>query len=76
MHHTSLYLESLGIPYYNIFARYKELKKFKPKNLKVKHYDIKIDSSAPCDFAGDMRHPGPVTNYNIACRIKEIIDAN
>lgn len=74
MHYANLYLESLGVNCYNTFARFKELKQFKPKNLKINYHDIKIDLSAPDDFATDLRHPGTVTNFNVAYRLNNIIN--
>jgi lysophospholipase L1-like esterase len=73
IHHATLFLNSINIPVYNVFANYQELKKYKPKFFKLPFYDIRIQSSSPIDLALDNRHPGIKTHKLIADRIQKII---
>jgi hypothetical protein len=73
IHHATLFLNSINVPIYNVFANYRELKKYKPTFFKLPVHNIGIHSSSPIDLALDNRHPGLKTHKLIADRIQEII---
>lgn len=71
IHHATCYFKLLGVPVYNVFAGYRELKKYKPKYLNLEFYNTKTQAMTPIDRALDNLHPGIKTHEAIA---KEIID--
>lgn len=75
LHHATLYLNALGIPIYNVFAGYDEVKRYKPKFLDLKYYKI-TQGMHPKDRALDNLHPGPKTHSLIAKDIIKIIHEN
>ena len=76
IHHATLYLKSIGISLYNIFSGYEELKKYKPKYLKLDFYKTKTRCMFPVDRGLDDLHPGPITHQLISKEIIEILYAN
>jgi len=83
IHHASLFLESQGIKFVNVFTSYRALRKFKPKFLKVNFFNIEpgiqdflIDKGMYKDYALDDKHPGVNSHVFIANRIKGFMDAN
>ena len=73
VHHASLYLKSIGVTAYNVFADYSKVKKYKPKYLNLEFYKIKTRTILPPDKASDNMHPGPKTHNLIASEIIKII---
>jgi hypothetical protein len=83
IHHASLFLESKGIKFVNVFASYRALRKFKPKFLKVNFFNIEsgthnlvLSTGMYKDYALDNTHPGVNSHMFIANRIKGYMDAN
>jgi|LauGreStaDraftv2_3_1035109.scaffolds.fasta_scaffold00190_8 hypothetical protein len=83
IHHASLFLESQGIKFINVFASYRALRKFKPKFLKVNFFNIEpgikdfvFPNGVYRDYALDNQHPGVNGHEFIANRIKGFMDAN
>jgi hypothetical protein len=76
IHHATLFLKSINIPVYNILSDYRVFKKYKPKFLNLKYYDIGKYATVPIDHALDNRHPGPKTQKLIADKIKKIINSD
>jgi hypothetical protein len=77
IHHASTYLESENIRYVNVFTSYKNLRRFKPKFLKVNFFNIEPGIvNMWKDYALDNNHPGVKSHTFIANRIKGFIDAN
>jgi hypothetical protein len=76
MHHATLYLKSIGIPLYNVFSGYKELKKYKPNYIKLDFYKTKTQGMFPIDRGLDNLHPGPITHSLIAEEIIKILHEN
>lgn len=74
MHHALCYLKMIGVPVYNVFAGYNELKRYKPKFLNLEFYKIKTQAMTPIDRALDNMHPGIRTHEAIAKELIGIIN--
>lgn len=65
--HSSLFLQSKNLKYYNIFANYNYLKNYRPNFMEIDFLDY--DMSEKLDYALDNKHPGPITHKRLAERI-------
>lgn len=76
IHHSNLYLSSLGVKYYNYVVHLEPLMSFKPGWFNEKIYDIDVQSIKTLDLASDKMHPGPKSHKEIAVRIGKTINEN
>jgi hypothetical protein len=72
IHHAYLFLKSMNVPHYHIFADLSIYNDYKPPFMKMDINDSNIMSDM-IDIASDKSHPGPKTHRIVADKIFNII---